>query len=277
MTLDESILWMRTQPAFANIVRDAYLGPDLENSARRFSASGEFAATRALVGDRCVNACVLDLGAGTGIASRAWLTAGASKVIAVEPDPSDLVGRGALQRLCAGLPVEVLPDSAEQLSLADSSVDIVYARQVLHHMRDLDAALRECSRVLRRGGVFLACREHVVDHPGQLRAFLAAHPVHQLAGGENAFSAATYRRAIASAGLELKHEFGPWDSVINAYPAVASDAELASYPQRALEKKLGATGRLIAHVPGMRWLIWKWLRRARPGRMHTYLAYKPSL
>jgi SAM-dependent methyltransferase len=275
MTLDESILWMRSQPAFAAVVRDAYLGPDLEASARRFFESGEFAATRAVIGARCIEACVLDLGAGTGIASRAWLSAGASKVIAVEPDPSDLVGRGALQRLCAALPVEILPDSAERLSVPDGCVDLVYARQVLHHLSDLDAALRECYRVLRPGGIFLACREHVVDDASQLRSFLARHPVHQLAGGENAYSAAAYRSAIDSAGLQLKQEFGLWDSVINAYPAVGCEAELPSYPRRALEKKLGVAGRLVAALPGVQMLAWKWLRRARPGRMHTFLAIKP--
>jgi hypothetical protein len=36
--------------------------------------------------------------------------------------------------------------------------------------------------------VLLATREHVVDDPAQHAEFLARHPVHQLAGGENAFS-----------------------------------------------------------------------------------------
>ena len=209
MTLDESIRWMRTQPAYEAVVRDAYLGPDLEDSARRFFISGEFSSARELVGDRIKGAHVLDLGAGTGIASRAWAAAGAGLVTALEPDPSELVGVGALRRLCQGWPVDILREYAERISLADASVDIVYARQVFHHLPNLDAALLECARVLRPGGILLACREHVVDDAGQLRAFLASHPVHQLAGGENAYPALAYRRAIESAGLRLKQELGP--------------------------------------------------------------------
>jgi SAM-dependent methyltransferase len=276
LTLDEAVRWMRAQPAFAAVVRDAYLGPDLEDSARRFAASGEFSAVRMLLGDRIRGAQVLDLGAGTGVASRAFLQAGAGRIIAVEPDPSELVGRGALHRLCAGQPVEVIGDFAERLSVPTSSVDIVYARQVLHHLHDLEAALRECARVLRPGGIFLACREHVVDNATQLRHFLAQHPMHQLAGGENAFPAATYRQAIARAGLRLEQELGPWDSVINAFPFVTNVAELSDYPQRALERKFGAPGRMAARLPGIKSAVWCWLRRRRPGRMHSYLAVKPA-
>lgn len=275
MTLDNAIRWMRSQPEYANVVRDAYLGPDLPDSAARFAHSGEFQAVLKLLGDRVPGAVVLDLGAGTGIASHAFLGAGAARIIALEPDPSELVGGGALQKLCAGLPVTLIADAAETIPLPTASVDIVYARQVLHHLRDLPEALRECARVLRPGGVFLACREHVADDARQLRQFLAAHPMHQLAGGEHAFPAPAYREAIARAGLRLQCELGPWDSVINAFPFVTDDTELARYASHALRQKFGPVGHLLSHVPGASALVWRWLRRARPGRMHTYFAVKP--
>ncbi len=277
MTLDEAVQYLRSRTEFATVVRDSHLGPDVEDSARRFGESGEFASLCALLGDRLKGARVLDLGAGTGIASRAFVKAGAGSVIAIEPDPSALVGRGALNRLRAAWPmIEVRGDFAEHLTIPDASVDIVYARQVLHHMRDLDGALRECARVLMPSGVFIACREHVVDNESQLKKFLAAHPVHQLAGGENAFSGAAYRHAIEQAGLELQREFGPWDSVINAFPVVTNDIELATYPRLALERRMGAIGALFAQFPGVTKLVWCWLRRRRPGRMHSYLAVKPT-
>jgi len=276
LPLDEAIRWMRTRPEYAGTVRDAYLGPDLEDSARRFAASGEFAAVCDLLGGRIRGARVLDLGAGTGIASHAFLQAGAAAVVAVEPDPSELVGRGALRRLCAGLPVEVTGDGAETLSVATASVDVVYARQVLHHLRDLNGALRECARVLRPGGVFLACREHVVDDTAQLHRFLAAHPIHQLAGGEHAFSAPIYRQAITAAGLQLRRELGPWDSVINAYPFVTTATELAGYARSALGRRLGPVGLAVALLPGVESAVWFWLRRPRPGRMHAFFAEKPA-
>jgi len=274
-TLDAAVLWMRSQPGLAGLVRDAYLGPDVADSARRFAASAEFAAVRSLLGPRLAGARVLDLGAGTGIASLAFLGAGAAHVVAVEPDPSELVGRGALARHGSRPDLTVVADFAERLSVAPASRDLIYARQVLHHLGDLDAGLRECARVLRPGGLFLACREHVVDDEAQRRKFLAAHPMHRMAGGENAFPDAAYRRAIAQAGLRLEQAFGPWDSVINAYPFVTDEAQLAAYPRMALERRLGRLGRLCSYLPGVTPVVWRWLRRRRPGRMHTYLAVKP--
>lgn len=274
-SVDDAVRWMRDQPDLAHLVRDAYLGEDVGDSARRFAASAEFGAVRALLGARLAGARVVDLGAGTGIASMAFLAAGAAQVLAVEPDASELVGRGALARHGPRTGLTVTADFAERLSIPDASQDLVYARQVLHHLRDLDAGLRECARVLRPGGIFLACREHVVDNGAQLRRFLAAHPMHRMAGGENAFPDSAYRHAIAQAGLRLEYAFGPWDSVINAHPFVTSEAELAAYPRLALERRLGRVGQLAAALPGVQPLVWRWLRRRRPGRMYTYLAVKP--
>ncbi len=114
-----------------------------------------------------------------------------------------------------------------ELPLADASVDVVYCRQVLHHLiPDLDRALAECARVLRPGGLFVAVREHVVDDEGQLEVFLAEHPVHRLAGGEHAWSLPTYLSAIRGAGLTIVDELGPWDSIINAFPEVRRPEDL---------------------------------------------------
>lgn len=74
--------------------------------------------------------------------------------------------------------------------LVDSSIDIVYARQVLHHAAELERLMSEVARVLRPGGVLMACREHVVDSESQKQAFLNSHPVHRLAGGECLFPSA---------------------------------------------------------------------------------------
>ena len=58
------------------------------------------------------------------------------------------MGYGVIRRLVTRLPVEIVSSYAEHLPLADASADIVYMRQVLHHTRDLPAAIAECARVL---------------------------------------------------------------------------------------------------------------------------------
>ena len=66
-------------------------------------------------------------------------------VIALEPDESQHFGRGAIAQLADGLSISVLDGVCEKIPLPDSSVDIVYARQVLHHTRDLKQALLKCA------------------------------------------------------------------------------------------------------------------------------------
>jgi SAM-dependent methyltransferase len=274
VTIDDAVRHLRADPASREIVHDAYLGRDVSESASRFAASGEFAEVRSILDGRLGGALVIDIGAGTGIASLAFLNAGASRVIAVEPDPSEEVGRGAMDRLDPDRRIEVIDAFGENLPLMSESADIVYARQVLHHAEDLDALLRECARVMRSGALFMACREHVVDDDAQLQAFLRDHPVHQLAGGENAYSLAEYRSAFHDAGLEVISELGPTESVINAYPFVNRAEDMSLLTRRVFERRLGSLGRVASLLPGAQRLVLSRMSAA-PGRLFTFIATKP--
>ena len=277
LSIDEAVRFMRQRPEFAAVVRDAYLGRDVEQSYRRFLASAEFHEVRSLIGPAMGGALVVDVGAGTGIASRAFLASGARHVFALEPDPSDEVGQGAIRRLGCALSIDIVSAYAEQIPIASGAVDVVYARQVLHHTRNLEAAVAECARLLRPGGYFLACREHVVASGEELADFLSHHPVHQLAGGENAYTLEESTTAIRRAGLEALRSLAPWDSVINAYPMVRSTQELDELPQRYLFDRFGALGGAAARIPLVRKSFWTRLRRSSPGQMYSFVARKPPV
>jgi SAM-dependent methyltransferase len=89
---------------------------------------------------------VLDLGAGTGKLTRALLHAG-HRVTAVEPlDEMRVILRSQLPA------ARSLDGSAEQLPLADASVDAVAVGSAFHWF-DESAALAEIARVLRPPGV----------------------------------------------------------------------------------------------------------------------------
>src|SRR5262249_54140245 len=88
---------------------------------------------------------VVDVGAGTGKLSRQLAAVGAD-VVAVEPDP-DM--RAVFARVLPG--IELLAGSAEELPLADASVDVATAAQAFHWF-DLERALPELHRVIRPGG-----------------------------------------------------------------------------------------------------------------------------
>jgi SAM-dependent methyltransferase len=275
MTTTEAIEHMRRQPEYADLIRDSYLDADVDAAVARFLGSVELRETVKLL-PPIENLTILDLGAGTGLAARAFRELGAPRVIALEPECDAVIGLGALAAAPPGQQVLRVAAFGDAMPLATGSVDLVYVRQVLHHIPDLPSTLRECARVLRPGGQFIAVREHVVDDEAQLAEFLAVHQVHQLAGGEGAHSLPAYRDAITGAGLELTHELATWDSVVNAYPAVTNDDELARAPEVLLAQRGGPALGAVGRLPGVRDLVWRRLKRPKPGRLYSFVARKPG-
>lgn len=94
------------------------------------------------------SAAVLDLGAGTGKLTRLLVTR-FGRVAAVEP-------AAAMRRLLTAIcpEAEALGGSAEEIPLADASVDAVFAAEAFHWF-DGDRALAEIARVLRPGGALV--------------------------------------------------------------------------------------------------------------------------
>lgn len=108
---------------------------------------------------RWIGGDVLDVGAGTGAASRAALAAGASHVVAVDIAPG-LLAVGAVDR-----PPAVIGD-VRLLPLCDSAFDAVIAAFSLNHVPDPTVALGEMKRVLRPGGGLVASAYAADDtHP----------------------------------------------------------------------------------------------------------------
>jgi SAM-dependent methyltransferase len=278
MTTEDALLLLRKDPRHADLVRDCYIEADFLTAAKRFGASAEFTEVLTLLGEHLNRTRVLDLGAGTGIASYALAQNGALLVYAVEPNPSSEFGAGAIRRLTDGLPIEVLEACGEHIPLEDNQVDVIYTREVLHHASDLKRLVRECARVLKPGGVFLACREPVVDDADQLRRFLNSNPVHQMAGGENAYPLETYLVVIREAGLVIERVLEPWDSVINAFPQARTNEDMAQFPLRRFRKHYGPVWRLLRLVPGLQQRCWReFCSRRVPGRMYTFLTVKPGI
>lgn len=113
---------------------------------------------------------VLDVGAGTGAATRAVLEAGAAAVVAVD------AALGMLAHEAVGRPPAAVGD-ALALPFATSAFDAAVAAFSLNHLRDPAAGLREMARVTRRGGSLLAASYTADDnHPvkAAVEAALAA-------------------------------------------------------------------------------------------------------
>lgn len=265
MRWEEAVALLRSQPENRELVKACYFDDPLAGAAKRFHASPEWQAAQKLFGPGGGQA--LDLGAGRGVAAYALAKDGFA-VTALEPDPSALVGAAAIRALVAetGVVIEVVERWGEALPFADASFDVVHARQVLHHARDLDALAREVVRVLKPGGRLLATREHVVDSPEDLRAFLDAHPLHRLYGGENAYTLDRYLGALRGAGLRLKRVYSPWESDLNRFPETLGE----------IKKRLaGEIGFPFPRLLPDAYVHHRSRRLTAPGRLYSFWGVKP--
>ncbi len=105
---------------------------------------------------------VVDLGAGTGLFTQGLLARG-YKVLAVEPNAA--MRNAADARLGGHAGYRSAEGSAEAVPLPDRSVNLITAAQAFHWF-EIDAARRECQRLLIPGGlVALAWNDRVLEDP----------------------------------------------------------------------------------------------------------------
>lgn len=289
MTWEETIQFIRTQPEYKELVKLAYFEEDLPLNVERFKSSEEYYATKTIISQYVtLNSSVklLDIGSGNGISSAAFALDGV-QVVSVEPDPSQTIGAGAIQKLKEHYQLSNLSVHqafAEELNFPDNNFDIVYARQCMHHAFNLKQFLKECARVLKKGGLLITVRDHVVFNEADKKWFLENHPLQKFYGGENAFSASEYKNAMVEAGLEIKEEMKHFDSVINYFPLCKTEKENAEakskeFAESVVKKKLGAIGKInlfrnlaLKHVKNKLGKVHD--ENKVPGRMYTFLAIK---
>ena len=101
---------------------------------------------------------VLELGMGSGLNLPLYDPGKVTKVYGLEPDRA-MLARACARAAKAPVPVRVLREKAEEVSLEDRSVDTVVVTFAMCTIPDVPAALQGVRRVLKPGGRLLFC-EH---------------------------------------------------------------------------------------------------------------------
>jgi SAM-dependent methyltransferase len=275
LTWEEAVRWYRAQPNNEAEVRNNYFDLPVLGAAERYSQSEEFAEVLRLLGPGRGKQ-LLDLGAGNGIASFA-LAKNGWQVTALEPDDSAEVGAAAICTIRdeTGLPIDVVCQSDSCLPFANETFDAIHARQVLHHVPDLELMAGELARVLRPGGRCLATREHVADNEQQLSEFRAAHPLHSLYGGEHAYPLERYLSAFSNAGLRVVQTWGPIESILNFFPGTERERQITV--RQIARHSYFRLGRLLAWSNQFRdTRLRAFTQNDRtPGRIYSFLLERP--
>jgi ubiquinone/menaquinone biosynthesis C-methylase UbiE len=289
MTWEETIQYIRTRPEYADLIKFAYFEEELALNVERFMRSEEYQETKKNISSFIHLASttkLLDIGSGNGISAVAFAIDGL-QVESVEPDPSATIGAGAINKLkqhyhLANLTVH--QGFAEDLKFAAGSFDIVYTRQCMHHAHDLSLFLKECARVLKKGGLLITVRDHVIFDEQDKKWFLENHPLQKFYGGENAFTELEYKNAMEQAGLKIQQRLKHFESVINYFPLsesekIGNETKNELFIDTLIRKKLGP----LSAVPLLKKMAQHYVKgklksvydeRKVPGRMYTFLALK---
>jgi len=215
---------------------------------------------------------VADIGCGGGVYSAAWLDLGAAAVVGVDSS-EPLLATAREDGARPGLSF-VLGDAAAT-GLPAGSVDVVFARALVHHLPDLGAAAAEAFRLLTPGGRYVVQDRTAADveqppSPRHVRGwFFAVHP--RLLAVEQARrpEPAAVTAAFTGAGFTELAEHTLWETRRVHPDREALLAEVRGRVGRSILHELDdaelaeLTGRMRAELPAGepvveqdRWTVW---------------------
>lgn len=240
-------------------------------AAGRLDYPGEVFAILAERGGLAPGVNVLEIGPGTGQATRELLDAGAARVVAVEPDPE----LSAHLREWNDPRLDVATMAFGPAVPGDSGFDLIVAATAFHWL-EAGPALADVRRLLKPGGTF-AMWWNVFSEPGEDSLFDAlfeglARPPSMLSDQHYSLDAVARIADLAAAGLTgiehvmLERSIAMTPASLRALFATFSAVRQLSTEQRAA--RLGAAERQALRERGERF--------ERVFRTPLYIAQSPG-
>ena len=126
---EDAVADLKREPGSEELIRACFYDDPLLDAAERYWQSAEWHSVRSHI--HAATGSALDIGAGRGISAYALARDG-WKVTALEPDPSDLVGAGAIRALAAEahLSIDIVQTWGEGLPFDNNAFDFVHCRNL---------------------------------------------------------------------------------------------------------------------------------------------------
>jgi SAM-dependent methyltransferase len=156
---------------------DRYIAPPLINC---FCGKAAIAKQRQKIVP-LAEGVVLELGFGAGLNLPHYDRAKVTRLFALEP-AAGMLARARKVAAHSDLPVEILPETAEALSLPAASVDTVLVTYSLCTIPDTKAALEGARRALKPGGRLLFCEHGRAPDEGVRRTQARIEPIWKVVG-----------------------------------------------------------------------------------------------
>lgn len=125
---------------------------------------------------------VLELGFGSGLNLPHYDPKRVTKLYALEP-AAGMLARARKRAANSAVPVEILAEAAEAVSLPDESIDTALVTYSLCSIADPVAALAGARRALRPGGRLLFCEHGLAPDEGVVRWQKRIEPFWRIIGG----------------------------------------------------------------------------------------------
>ncbi|MEW6380237.1 MAG: methyltransferase domain-containing protein [bacterium] len=115
---------------------------------------------------------VLDIGCGMGFRTAGIAKKGVKSIVGIDVDYERIRNANNFAGSLGINNISFLPMSAQFLAFPDGSFDLVIADEMIHHLEDLPAVLREVFRVIKRGGTIVISDHNKLSFFSELVRFI---------------------------------------------------------------------------------------------------------